>query len=94
MNDEQQRKQQFLVELAALTRKHGISIGGCGCCGSPWLNAEADVSDQRAGYALCDELKWVAPSDSYNWEHYANGIIHEGSNKPLNRLAEGQSELK
>ena len=83
MNDEQQRKQQFLVELTALTRKHGISIGGCGCCGSPWLDAEAEVSDQRAGYALCDNLKWVEPSDSYNWERYADGIIREGYNAAL-----------
>lgn len=32
MTDEEQRKQQFLFELSELTRKHGISIGGCGCC--------------------------------------------------------------
>lgn len=27
----------FLNELSALTQKYGIEIGGCGCCGSPWL---------------------------------------------------------
>lgn len=27
----------FLQELTALTRKHKIAIGGCGCCGSPFL---------------------------------------------------------
>jgi hypothetical protein len=27
----------FLTELSALTAKHGIEIGGCGCEGSPWL---------------------------------------------------------
>lgn len=27
----------FLEELTALTRKHRIAIGGCGCCGSPSL---------------------------------------------------------
>jgi hypothetical protein len=27
----------FLTELTALTIKYGIEIGGCGCCGSPFL---------------------------------------------------------
>jgi hypothetical protein len=28
---------EFLTELAALTKKYGIKIHGCGCCGSPLL---------------------------------------------------------
>ena len=31
------RLNQFLKELSILTQKYGIEIGGCGCCGSPWL---------------------------------------------------------
>lgn len=27
----------FLKDLTKLSLKHGITIGGCGCCGSPWL---------------------------------------------------------
>ena len=29
--------EDFLSELIVLTRKHGIKIDGCGCCGSPFL---------------------------------------------------------
>jgi hypothetical protein len=31
------RLEMFLKELAELTNKHGFSICGCGCCGSPWI---------------------------------------------------------
>ena len=31
------RLEEFLKELSKLTQKHGFSIGGCGCCGSPWI---------------------------------------------------------
>ncbi len=27
----------FLEDLEKITRKHKIAIGGCGCCGSPFL---------------------------------------------------------
>lgn len=27
----------FLTELLALCIKHDVHIGGCGCCGSPWV---------------------------------------------------------
>ena len=29
--------QEFLLELSALTKKYGIAIHGCGCCGSPMI---------------------------------------------------------
>lgn len=28
---------EFLKELTELSRKYNIGIGGCGCCGSPFL---------------------------------------------------------
>ncbi len=27
----------FTTELSALSVRLGVVIGGCGCCGSPWL---------------------------------------------------------
>jgi hypothetical protein len=39
----------FLEELSALTIKHGIRIGGCGCCGSPWVSKIEGVKTVPAG---------------------------------------------
>ena len=66
-------EEQFLIELRELTMKHGIAIGGCGCCSSPWLE-KVDVSDNRAGYSCDDKLQWIAPSDEY-WENDSGNII-------------------
>lgn len=32
------RLDEFLKELSELTKKYELEIGGCGCCGSPWIN--------------------------------------------------------
>ena len=39
---------EFLKELTALTMKHGLKIGGCGCCGSPWIQELQDGDRQMA----------------------------------------------
>lgn len=55
----------FLAELSALTIKYGIGIGGCGCCGSPFLSATDDDEQRfKAGhYTVKDKddssLSWV-----------------------------------
>ena len=55
-------KNQFLAELTELTKKHGIAIGGCGCCGSPWITSDVDVGDDQSGYCVDeygDNLTWI-----------------------------------
>ena len=27
----------FMAELIPISKKHGLVIGACGCCGSPWV---------------------------------------------------------
>lgn len=44
----------FLEKLAQLTHETGISISGCGCCGSPWLQR---TSVRDGGYSI-DERKF------------------------------------
>ena len=35
-----------LEALASVLEQHGMSIGGCGCCGSPWISfKDATVED-------------------------------------------------
>ena len=29
--------ENFLTEMSNLTKNYGLIIGGCGCCGSPYL---------------------------------------------------------
>lgn len=52
----------FLSELSALSRKHGVYIRGCGCCGSPSLTMDDGVDVDHAGcYAVengGDNLEW------------------------------------
>lgn len=50
-------KQSALKKLTAFTNETKIVIGGCGCCGSPWLR-KADGS----GHYISDgdsDLEWV-----------------------------------
>lgn len=42
----QEQVHDFLVDLRTLTLKHGIAIGGCGECGSPWIY---EVEDDALG---------------------------------------------
>jgi len=45
--------EQFIQELNELTNKYKIVIGGCGCCGSPYLDNEKD-KENGADYLRFD----------------------------------------
>jgi len=35
--EEEKRMSEFMEGLAELTKKTGVAVAGCGCCGSPYL---------------------------------------------------------
>lgn len=58
----------FLKELSELSLKYQISIGGCGCCGSPYLiSTDGDTEINGLQH---DELQWKE-------DHYEIKSIYE-----------------
>lgn len=52
------KKEAFLNELNELSKKYGLFIGGCGCCGSPF------VVDEKGEEAF-EELGWNYEKQEY-----------------------------
>ena len=67
MNDE--KLIEFLTELTKLTDKYGFEIGGCGCCGSPWITS----NDRDAG----DELTYDEEKGCYRVDLDISRDYHE-----------------
>lgn len=68
-----------------LTKKYGMSVAGCGCHESPYLDdvSKKSVEHIDAGFygdskscsdVLCSEIQWIDPSDDYYWDKYHEAI--------------------
>jgi hypothetical protein len=75
----EQRKVQFLVELAELTRRTGVVVEGCGCCASPSLRVLTSPRDVMPvcgyGFGYANELTWLTPDDDAAWANYSPTIV-------------------
>lgn len=61
-------ERNFIIELEQISRKYGLHIYGCGCCGSPSLEKLEDKQlVSEAGYVYENELQWVDP-DHHAWD--------------------------
>jgi hypothetical protein len=59
---------EFVKDLNKLTAKHGVVIGGCGCCSSPYLYLlEKARKDGKYSFhpENFDDLKWKSDTDKY-----------------------------
>lgn len=65
MNKEE-RIEGFLKELSSISKKYGLTIGGCGCCGSPF------VTDVLTNNDVMEEIRF----DS-NTQKYSGNMIEE-----------------
>ena len=62
MNEENPNLKAFLEGLAELSIKHNLTIGGCGCCGSPWIT-EREVEAGSYTEMHLDNLTFVEKDD-------------------------------
>lgn len=55
-----EREALFLKELSKLSRKYGVVVQGCGCCGSPYLSAKRSSGLEAGAYipGYHDPIDW------------------------------------
>lgn len=58
--DRSARIEEFLAGLTELSKKTGISLASCGCCGSPWLEHVLDFDH----YHVCENGNRLRAIDS------------------------------
>ena len=75
----------FLIELSELSRKHGLLIGGCGCCGSPYIMRKED-DQEPSGYFTnySNDLSWISPRIPPDWQTF---LRHRGDKGYVHGLA-------
>lgn len=71
---------EFLTELTKLTDKYGFGIGGCGCCGSPWVTSDGIDVGKHLEY---DEEKGCYRVDIYDGYEYHEPIYIYGDKEEL-----------
>jgi len=55
---------EFVRELSKLCRRHKIKIGGCGCCGSPYLSRMEETDGRyEVNDKDFDKLRWKRNTD-------------------------------
>ena len=64
MDLEKSQLEAFVSELTELTMKHKVKIGGCGCCGSPYLKPTISLGV----YRIIIEVEPDGSLDVYNLE--------------------------
>ena len=77
MSEPKDEYDAFFEELTALTLKHGIAIGGCGCCGSPFTVSIGEP-DEKPGYdfSMMSEFEW----DNYHRRYFCDlGELQEAN---------------
>jgi hypothetical protein len=76
MND---REKEFLIGLRELTNKTGVAIGGCGCCGSPFMYETKPNEQAGYGTGVNSDVQWITPDDEYEWEKSKQNIVSPNS---------------
>ncbi len=63
--DDKETITKFLNELSILTNKYGIIIGGCGCCGSPYLEKINFEDFNDNGEKWHQDLNYIEETGKY-----------------------------